>query len=713
MTTNDVYVNVSAKRLLGTDDFGDRLLGYMIDAVRDANARNFDVGMTHGIALGLSSPGNDLIDIDGTSIASDGLGHFLDPANATHEDINFENQTGFDYYVGLEYSEEPDDVQINPRTGQPEYIGYKEQIGKQGDPDSVVDNGSNITFTIDGVTEAGRTHAGRSAVVYMKTPAAGATTAAVAIETCTVAWSGGANKITTTGTLGQTTVSTTPSDYEVIVLGPTVSRGTDLRSVSGVAFIGIVTGNGPGATPTVFDTDDQKVVPQSWASVLADGLSQDFYPSADATYKLGTSSLRWSEIHTADLLVSNSFLPATDDAVDLGSTTGPKRWRDLHLSRDAVIEGTATITKLDVSTAASEGIVSHLYPDADDTYDIGGGGRRWANIYIAGNYTGQGKITVTIASPSTASAIQGESRGQGSGGFFRGGDGTVTSTAGGKGVYSFGGDADSGNQAGVGVEGWGGAADTTLKCGNGVSGKGGNCSGGGGTQAGIGVVGSGGSPNGIGVKGTGAGGLQGGWFAGGSSDADGVYCLGGGSVGTGLRADGANLGTTGSAGSGAVLTGGTATSGSVQGGVGVYASGGDGYGTNQAGGDGGDFTGGDATGTSQGGRGVNATGGNSPGSTQGGIGGKFTGGDSVSGSGGYGVLALGGDGAGGFQGTAILASSTHEYCIILDPNGNTRRAPLRLIAVTGTSSPQNGDIRYLSGSGFEGYHGGAWRAFHP
>lgn len=727
MTTNDVYVNVSAKRLLGTDDFGDRLLDYMIDAVRDANRRNFDVDMVHATALTLSSSGNDQFDIDGTSIASDGDGHFLDPAGATHEDINFENQTGFDYYVGLEYSEEPDDVQINPRTGAPEYIGYKEQIGKQGDPDAVVDNTTTITFTIDSVTEAGRTHAGRTAVVYLKTPAAGGTTAAIAIETCTVAWSGGANKITTTGTLGQTTVSTTASDYEVIVLGPTVSRGTDLRTVSGVAFIGIITGNGPGATPVGFDISDQKVVPQSWASALADGLSQDFYPSADATYKLGTSSLRWSEIHTADLLVSNSFLPASDNAVDLGSTTGPKRWRDLHLSRDAVIEGTATITKLDVSAAASEGVVSDLLPDAGDSYDLGSSTRRWKNIYGHG-YSGDRLLAVAIAT-GTSTAIQGVSRGVGIGGLFRGGDGALTTTDGGVGVYAYGGDTDVGNDGGVGVYSEGGEADTGMgghgvvgiggvsntstNAGVGVLGEGGDASGGGGSSiGGTGVWGKGGPYHGIGVKGEGREGGEGGYFVGGSTDANGLYAIGGGSAGYGIRAYGATGATSGTAAAGVYGEGATATSGDVAGGTGTFGYGGDGYGTNKNGGDGLSGLGGDSTGSGTPGAGVYAKGGNGGVTQYGGRGGSFTGGDVSAGGtwGGIGIFAQGGLNSSSQMGIGAYFVSTHDYCLVLDSGGsNTVRAPLHIVpGSTTTSSPQNGDIRYTTANGFEGRHGGSW-----
>lgn len=412
MTTGAQVLNIVDKKIIGSADFGARLSGYLRTLVRDQNARMFDTDMTHGTGLTLSADGNDKFKIDGSDIVSDGVGNFLDADAGTHEGIQFENTSAIDYYVALKYALKPSGISINPRTGQPNYVKYIEEIGEQANPTGVTDNGSNITFVVDSVTEAGVDNTGRQVLVYMKTPAGNAITEVIAIETCTVSYSGGNNKITTTGILGQSTVSTNAADYEVILLGPTVKRYTDLRPISGYGFVGIVTGAGAGNPPTTFDVSDQNVLPISWTTALFDGLPHDLIPAADNTYSLGSAIRKWSDIFTYNLTVAANFLPFLTNSQDLGSSG--LKWKDLYIDgtayadtihtitdflpdsgdnqdigspglkwKDLYIDGTAYIDVLELSTTVSEGVNSNFYPTADNTYNLGVKTRGWKNGHFS------------------------------------------------------------------------------------------------------------------------------------------------------------------------------------------------------------------------------------------------------------------------------------------------------------------------------------------
>ncbi|PNX50395.1 MAG: hypothetical protein BV456_06860, partial [Thermoplasmata archaeon M8B2D] len=208
MPTGDKYLNITTKRVVGTDDFGTRFLEYLRSRIEEMNRQQYETAFFHPNGVSIVAAGNDKFDleqdtVDGNAIGSDGLGNFLDFENSTYQNIEFENQSSIDYYVALKYCAIPSGIQINPRTGYPEWISYEDQIGEKADPDSATDNGNDtITFVIDSVTEASVDHSGRIATIWLKTPGVEATTETIAIENCTVVYSGGHNQITTSGSLG-------------------------------------------------------------------------------------------------------------------------------------------------------------------------------------------------------------------------------------------------------------------------------------------------------------------------------------------------------------------------------------------------------------------------------------------------------------------------------------------------------------------------------
>ncbi len=267
MSTSDEFANITAKKLLNFGDLNDRILEYLKNIIHESLEQVWDLPVVHDTALALEADGIDGFKITGTSVSSDGKGHLLKINEATVNDgIIFENSYGVDYYVALKYTEIPSEIDINPRTGYPEYRKWIEEIGEKSVPDSVTDNGNGtITFQVDSVTESGVSNAGRLVMVYKLVADKNASTAAVAIETCTVAWVSSENRITTTGTLGQSVVSEVASDYNVILLGPTVKRYTDLRSTDGYVYIGYITGN--EITPATFNMIDQQVASVSLSEI--------------------------------------------------------------------------------------------------------------------------------------------------------------------------------------------------------------------------------------------------------------------------------------------------------------------------------------------------------------------------------------------------------------------------------------------------------------
>lgn len=272
--TGDQYVNLVLKRLLGAISFREQLLEYLKEQYNDFVAKVYSKNGTYGttaVAFGIASA--DEFDLTVDAEGTDGVGHLLKIGSTYEQDVKFENANTIPYHVGLHYTERPSGVQINPRTAYPEYESWKEAIGERGDPDTVADQTGFLRFEINslvgGVNESPQ---GNKALVWKKVPAAGATSEAIAIEECTIAEYGGVPTgtayIDTTGYLGQDTPSLTASDYEVLVLGPSVRRYTDLSAASGYWYIGTVTGGGAGNPPSSSDTSGQRLIQKSLSDWL-------------------------------------------------------------------------------------------------------------------------------------------------------------------------------------------------------------------------------------------------------------------------------------------------------------------------------------------------------------------------------------------------------------------------------------------------------------
>jgi len=266
MSTGDKKVNIYLKKFLPRDQMVENFQDLVQKFTEDLYARLYSQS---GIFSGgdLSSSAVDTFDISTPNIAtnSEGKDMILDPSEASL--IPFQNTNLIDYFVGLRQNIVPDGAETNVRTGKLKYIFFKEIIGERADPDVVVDDtDGTMTIRVNSVTEAGVSNAGRKVLVFLKATedggGVGPQSLITPIEELTVQFDGSNNFVETVTGLGQvaTNISTDVNDYEVILIGPTVKRNTDLRTIPEIAFLGIVTGAGSGSSPTSFDQTDRVIL---------------------------------------------------------------------------------------------------------------------------------------------------------------------------------------------------------------------------------------------------------------------------------------------------------------------------------------------------------------------------------------------------------------------------------------------------------------------
>jgi hypothetical protein len=138
--------------------------------------------------------------------------------------------------------------------------------------------------------------------------------------------------------------------------------------------------------------------------------ASDLIPSLDSTYNLGDSSIRWNNSWIDNIVIttlltldgsssiSGNIIPDANDTWDLGTTL--TRWKSLYLSDELNVNGNTTlgsdinvdIINLNSKIDASGG----LLPTVDSTYNIGSSLFKWNDIFLSGDATIDGNITIGI-----------------------------------------------------------------------------------------------------------------------------------------------------------------------------------------------------------------------------------------------------------------------------------------------------------------------------
>lgn len=272
MPTNDRKVNIYHKRLLSRTAIKEQFLDYLQGCVDDI-ADGIYAGSSGTLdqdAVGLLEtpgyPGTFMISTMNANRVLAG-GHIVNldgvqgPGITTR--IPFENSTGITYYIGVFFAEVEVGIEINGRTGDPEYPALKQAFGNVDNPSSVVDHTTYIRVYLDTITEVGASHVGRAVRVWMSDPVS--PDESIAFYDGVVAYDGSHNYVDIAysgalGPLGQDTSdeppSTTATDYKVFIEGISWRRTVDLSAVDGCAFLGTALGD----TPPTFDTSGQQLL---------------------------------------------------------------------------------------------------------------------------------------------------------------------------------------------------------------------------------------------------------------------------------------------------------------------------------------------------------------------------------------------------------------------------------------------------------------------
>jgi len=298
MATGDKKVDIFLKKFLTQQQITQNFFDFLEKKIRDTTFRVFGTACLFTPnpedVDPISSDTNDTLDFTTPLVGTDGpAGNILSLDPLLANNVPFENATGVDYTTGLRFVQIPTETEINVRTGKIKYTFLEEGVGEKAEPDAVVDDGDEtLTITVDSVCEPGVSNAGRRVLVYLKQ----AVSQAEAFEELTVIFTAGANKIETTSALGQQlgSISTNAADYEVILLGPTIKRNTDLALDLNVLYLGKVTGDN-GTTPSVFDFAGVCTIFTS-ASIqgIIDSLFSFLVDGGSITWDLDNQELTWS-----------------------------------------------------------------------------------------------------------------------------------------------------------------------------------------------------------------------------------------------------------------------------------------------------------------------------------------------------------------------------------------------------------------------------------
>jgi hypothetical protein len=258
MPTGDEFVNLALKRFLSRNRMDANFLEYLQEDQHDGLSRIFpEAGLfTYPVTITPNGPGKTFTLTPDPIEGIDNAGHvFIITGASRLVNIPFENNPGDTYWIGFRYNEIPSGVYTNPGSGQFEYDKIAEEVGELAEPSAITDLGGTILFNCNSIFESSVDHSGRTVRVWLKNPLSG--DAAVAFEDLTVVYDGGTgeNRVVTSGALGQTTISTATTDYQIACIGCTVRKSVSNPYGDEYLDIGNIVGH--ATTPTTNTTGIQ------------------------------------------------------------------------------------------------------------------------------------------------------------------------------------------------------------------------------------------------------------------------------------------------------------------------------------------------------------------------------------------------------------------------------------------------------------------------
>jgi hypothetical protein len=507
MPTGDQFVHLVNKKLLGVSSFADFFLNYVRSTFTSFVAAVYNKDGTYGeTRLAITGTGSALSIADGTG--TDGSGHLL-VVGSGEKDLPWPDD-GDTYQVALHYDERPVGVQVNPRTGFPEYQNWQEVVGIRGVPDTVTVVSGHLRVDVSSLLQSKVSFAGRTCLLWLTTPNGGALTEEIAIEERTIQWDSGSltNFIDTVGLLGSVLGETNEALYQALILGPTFRSDNDLESADGYWFIGEVY----GTSSLTADVSGQRLITKS----LSDLLEYLVYSNVVNTF---TTTQRFEPL---------SVVPGVRaQGLAIGSSASYAIEAYGASITDAVAEAAIYALGGGAGSEVAPGVVAIGGAGATGAPGIRATGGNGTSSYggSGGEFQGTGVMALGIKATGGA---------EGRGGEFYGGSGAAAGVHGegglngGAGVEGYGGTnygpggiftARASNSQGVQGYGYGSGQGLAGIGGNNLSGKG---------AAGVyGVGGTGSTDGGAGVEGLGTGTGEGGAFHGGVTAGTGVKATSG------------------------------------------------------------------------------------------------------------------------------------------------------------------------------------------
>lgn len=553
MSTGDIFVNLTDKRLLGVNTFKDQFFEYLRDSSRDLFAAVYSKDGTFGVAaLGITGDTSVISIADGSG--TDGSGNLL-VVGETEKSVPWDGSAE-DCDVALHYEERPVGIQVNPRTGAPEYQNNEEIIGVVDTPDGLSVISGHYKVQVDSlVGDAALDYTGRTVLIWRNTPASGALTEEIAIESSVVYYDSGHAYIDTTGLLGTSIGESDETLYSVCLLGPTIRSDIDLEAASDYWYIGSIT----NSTGLVVDTAAQRLITKS----LSDLIENLVYADISNTFTATNTFNRKVTVSpsASELGIEVTGGGAYSGGKFTGGTTGGNGVEGTATGSGSggVFEGAGGGDGLQAGTSGTgrgaridtfgggDALQAKAWSGNGKGADLTGvgtgvgascvGGASAAGIYCHGGSGGGGIIVYSGSSGGAAGTFYGPSSGSANGVYAEAG------ANGGHGGEFHGSGSDHGVKGVAGATGVGGYFSGGATSGNGVTaaagaaGDGGNFTGGSASGRGVTAV----SSNSDGVYGEGGSGGRGGYFVG-SGAGPGVWSFGGATAPGGLFEGGTTSG---------------------------------------------------------------------------------------------------------------------------------------------------------------------------
>lgn len=294
--TGSVFANLYAAKILGLQTLKDQFQDPMREEARQQSIDLWGGGGVFSASAIAFTYASSLLTLGGAFEGWTGTGYRIDadPADDGWSDLPFQDTGATTYYVGARWNQYPSDVEVG-QDGSLNYTGWTQAIGDAGAPSAAAISGSDVILTVTSLVSPVWTTADtRPCIVWMTDQPAQEAAAAeptVSIFQGVVAYHAGSGsmRVTVTGALGQSSISTTAADYQVLILGPRIST-TDLSADENYLYFGSV-------NTGVFSTSGQRLLEAvgDWISAFLVEHDSDGHHTAitaDSVTIAGTSGVK-------------------------------------------------------------------------------------------------------------------------------------------------------------------------------------------------------------------------------------------------------------------------------------------------------------------------------------------------------------------------------------------------------------------------------------